>query len=725
MDIDLSTIWPEWKVTNVIGKGSFGTVYRIVRDGKYEAALKVIDVPSQDEINSKYAEGMDTRSIIEEYQGQVDAIGNEIELMESLKSAMHVVTIEDYRITAKTNGEIVWRIYIRMELLQSMASYLKTRDPLSEREVVKLGIDICDALKACQSLNIIHRDIKPGNIFRTGFGDYKLGDFGISRQVEATYASTRIGTPSYEAPEILHGEKYDRTVDIYALGVVLYTYLNRGRKPFYPLPPAVPTVRDREIADLKKSNREEFPDPADASTELSFIIKKACSPYPKDRYQDAGAFYDDLVQYLLKQRGTVKPGSQEAEQENENDTVLVNRVPPGGSRSYSPPKKRNRKKKRKKKKLPVMIMGIGIIIAAFLCAIAFLKRDPAPARPFKGTLMADGGSELYGEDIGSSPAFGSLHMRKEISSIYILDSLDGAPDDAIDVSEEKDGSVIAWFESDADASGLYEMYIAGNNGMIAPQDSDSLFAGYTLLEKIEFYDAFDTGNVTDMGSMFKGCKSLTSLDMSSFDTGNVTDMTQMFSGCDALASVNVSSFDTGNVTDMRQMFSWCKALASLDVSSFNTGNVTNMSNMFSGCESLTLLDLGSFSTGNVTDMSSMFYSCTSLMSLNVSSFDTGKVTDMSGMFFECESLASLNVSFDTGKVTNMSLMFGRCRSLTSLDVSSFDTRKVTDMSLMFRECRSLTLLDLSVFDTSNVTNMSDMFLECSAEIIGRGKFANA
>ena len=224
--MDISMIWPEWKVAEKIGKGSFGTVYRIIREGKYEAALKVIDIPlNQDEIEDRYGEGMDTQSIKEMYQTQVELIRNEIEMMESLKSATHVVSIEDYKIVKRSDGKIGWRIFIRMELLQSMGHFLKAGYTLSEDETVKLGLDICDALRSCQSLNIIHRDIKPANIFRTRFEEFKLGDFGISRQLEFTCASTRIGTPTYEAPEILRGEKYDKTVDIYGLGMVLYSCL--------------------------------------------------------------------------------------------------------------------------------------------------------------------------------------------------------------------------------------------------------------------------------------------------------------------------------------------------------------------------------------------------------------------------------------------------------------------------------------------------------------------
>jgi surface protein len=90
-----------------------------------------------------------------------------------------------------------------------------------------------------------------------------------------------------------------------------------------------------------------------------------------------------------------------------------------------------------------------------------------------------------------------------------------------------------------------------------------------------------------MGSMFSGCKALTSLDVSKFDTSNVTDMRSMFSGCKALTSLDVSKFDTSNVTDMKWMFNNCKALITITASEkFVTDKVTNSSYMFADCTSL-------------------------------------------------------------------------------------------------------------------------------------------
>ena len=173
--------------------------------------------------------------------------------------------------------------------------------------------------------------------------------------------------------------------------------------------------------------------------------------------------------------------------------------------------------------------------------------------------------------------------------------------------------------------------------------------------------------------------------------------------------------DIGNVTNMDSMFYGCSSLTSLDLSTWHTSNVTCMNYMFYNCSSLTSLDVSKFDTSNVTYMVYMFYGCSSLTSLDVSKFDTSKVTDMHGMFYNCSALTSLDVSkFDTSKVTDMPNMFNSCRKLTFLDLSGWDTSKVTNMDYMFYYCRALTSLDISGWDISNVTGMNNMFYYCRA-----------
>ena len=234
------------------------------------------------------------------------------------------------------------------------------------------------------------------------------------------------------------------------------------------------------------------------------------------------------------------------------------------------------------------------------------------------------------------------------------------------------------------------------------------------LNSIDFGDNFNTANVTNMAEMFRDCRSLTNINLSSFNTSNVTDMNVMFYGCSSLTSINLSSFNTANVTNMHGMFVGCRSLTSLNLTNFNTSNVTNMVAMFEGCRNLTILNLSNFNTANVTNMELMFQDCSSLTILNLSSFSTSNVTIMNRMFNGCSSLTSLNLSnFNTANVTNMTEMFASCSSLTSLNLSNFNTTNVTTMSGMFNGCSNLTSLNLSNFNTTNVTTMSGMFYDCS------------
>ena len=105
--------------------------------------------------------------------------------------------------------------------------------------------------------------------------------------------------------------------------------------------------------------------------------------------------------------------------------------------------------------------------------------------------------------------------------------------------------------------------------------------------KVVFKD-FDTLAVTDMSSMFYGCK-FTTIDLSSFNTSAVTNMMNMFKYCDRLTTLDLSSFDTSSVTSMGGMFDNCSNLTTLDLSSFNTSAVTNMMNMFYNCTKLTTI----------------------------------------------------------------------------------------------------------------------------------------
>ena len=221
-----------------------------------------------------------------------------------------------------------------------------------------------------------------------------------------------------------------------------------------------------------------------------------------------------------------------------------------------------------------------------------------------------------------------------------------------------------------------------------PTTTAGWFYEFKSLKSIEGLEHLNTSQVTDMGCMFYGCASLTSLDLTSFDTSQVTQMSCMFYGCASLTSLDLTSFDTSKVTDMGWMFEGCGSLTSLDLTRFDTSKVTDMGWMFSGCGSLTSLDLTRFDTSKVTDMEEMFSGCESLTALDLSSFDTSEVSYMRGMFYSCKSLTALDLSsFDTSNVTDMRGMFYSCESLTTIYCNSSWSDRLSDD--MFSGCNSL------------------------------------
>ena len=204
-----------------------------------------------------------------------------------------------------------------------------------------------------------------------------------------------------------------------------------------------------------------------------------------------------------------------------------------------------------------------------------------------------------------------------------------------------------------------------------------------------------TNKITNFSYLFKDCKNLTDLDLSSMDSSNVTNMSYMFCNCSGLTVLDLTPLDTRNVTNMRSMFSGCSGLTALDLSPLDTSNVTSMSSMFSGCRKLTSLDLTPLDTRNVTDMRNMFFDCSGLTTLDLAPLDTQNVTNMGSMFYNCSGLKTLDLTpLDTSNVTDMSSMFYTCRGLTALDLSSSDTSKVANMSWMFYGCSKLINLSL-------------------------------
>lgn len=247
-----------------------------------------------------------------------------------------------------------------------------------------------------------------------------------------------------------------------------------------------------------------------------------------------------------------------------------------------------------------------------------------------------------------------------------------------------------------------------------PTTCVSWFLWFEALTTIEHLDYLNTSEVEYMNSMFTKCTSLETLDLSSFNTEKVTDMQTMFEGSTNLRTINLpKGFIGSNVTDLNGMFRGCASLTELDLSGSNAEKVKNMGSMFYGCVALSNLNLSGFKTGSLTDMQYLFSSCQSLESLDLSGFNTENVTSMVSMFSQCSSLRSLDLSsFNTSKVIGMNLMFYNCTNLESIDLSSFETENLQQMPHMFYSCTKLETLDLSSFATPNMTSMLCAFQYC-------------
>jgi eukaryotic-like serine/threonine-protein kinase len=198
--------------------------------------------------------------------------------------------------------------YIVMEYVEgrTLREVLMHEGRLTQRRAVEIVIDVCAALDYSHRQNIVHRDIKPGNVMITRDGSVKVMDFGIARAVAQSTATVTqtaavMGTAQYLSPEQARGEKVDARSDLYSAGVVLYELLT-GQPPFQgDSPVAVAYQHVREDA-LPPSDIE-----IDLPADVDAVVMKALAKNPANRYQTAGEMTDDLGRILSGRRVLATP----------------------------------------------------------------------------------------------------------------------------------------------------------------------------------------------------------------------------------------------------------------------------------------------------------------------------------------------------------------------------------------------------------------------------------
>ena len=360
----LNQIWPEWKAESLLGEGSFGKVYKVVREEHgmtAYSAVKVISIPQNDaEVSSVRSEGLSEGETKSYFQKKVNDLVNEIKLMIAMQGTSYIVSITDFKVVEKTD-KVGWDVFIRMELLQSFINYISEKK-LDEKEVIKIGEDILGALELCSQRKppIIHRDIKPANIFKSSVGFFKLGDFGIARELTKTAGSmTQVGTYNYMAPEVAKSPHYDSTVDTYSLGIVMYKLLNNNRLPF--IPPDEPLAFEKALA--RRLNGESLPAPSEASESMAQVILKACAFNPRDRYQTPEEFKKALE--TVKAGGTI-PVFEPTEVLDASGTITGRRAPEAKEIEYPNESQIKRFDGQKKKSKKPLILTVTILLVCVL-----------------------------------------------------------------------------------------------------------------------------------------------------------------------------------------------------------------------------------------------------------------------------------------------------------------------------------------------------------------------
>lgn len=299
--IALPQQWRDWTIVDLIGEGGSGTVYKAEKsDGvaRNVSAIKVIDIAVDDPRASLTRRFRDEEAVRRQLWDTVQQCAGEIRTMYDLQGESNLVSIQDHLVEELENGR-GWRLFIRMEYLQSLDLYLTTHE-MTENDVVRMGISLCSALEKCAKLNILHLDVKPENILVSAAGEFKLGDFGISRVAAARRdrGASAAGTPHYISPEAAKGQPCGAQADVYSLGLVLYRLMNGNCHPFLDPDRQFYSPNDEMDAIRKRLKGDALPAPVNASPELAGVLLKACAYRPSDRYRSAAAFREALERLL-------------------------------------------------------------------------------------------------------------------------------------------------------------------------------------------------------------------------------------------------------------------------------------------------------------------------------------------------------------------------------------------------------------------------------------------
>lgn len=275
-----------------------GTAVYQVKSTKSEQlyVLKHISVPeTQRQVEALILTGAaaDQEAAQAYYEQVVTDYRTELETMEKLANSPNLDGFRSYEITPKEDG-VGFDVYLLSEYRVTLEKYL-TQTDMTHANAVNLAMDLCNALGELRQAGLIHRDVKPANIYLSQ-GHFMLGDMGLAQLEELKYCSMPESMlSSYSAPELFQlMADVNPTVDLYAVGLILYRIYNGGHAPFED------EKTSAKQADKLRITGQELPAPMFADYEMAELIRKACSFQPQDRYQTPEEMKQAFVDYMLR-----------------------------------------------------------------------------------------------------------------------------------------------------------------------------------------------------------------------------------------------------------------------------------------------------------------------------------------------------------------------------------------------------------------------------------------
>ena len=474
----------KYRILKELGKGGYGKVSLVLNnlDNKYYA-LKEILIKDEDNINN---------------------IKNEINIISKFNNNNIVKYYNSYKENDK--------YYILMEYCdgQNLKDYINKhieKNELIEENIIHNIIkQICIGIEEINKMKIIHRDLKPENIFMNKNLEIKIGDFGISKQLNREYAITKnkLGTEYYAAPEILLDGKYNEKSDIWSLGCIIYELFHLRK--YY---------NDKLLEEIKKIDKDIY---NYKWQELIDLILQVDSYKRIDINTILEKINNELYNNIIKGEIYINKDNVFKSIQIINSFENLKR-----KRKWWDKEDDYKYENEKEIKGNIEIKMEGKIIE-FSYYYKFKKEGIYNIEYIfhnnltKTNHMFFNCSRLAKLDLSN---FNTLNVTDMNSMFYCCNSLT-----SLNLS---------------------------NFNTLNVTDMRSMFSGCNSLTNLNLSN-FNTQNVTDMNRMFSGCNSLTSLNLSNFNTLNVNDMNRMFYCCNSLTNLNLPNFISQNLIDMSYMF---------------------------------------------------------------------------------------------------------------------------------------------------------------------------